>query len=87
MEQWLKDHLRFVLGEAESHIELRDNGIRVSAGPLHYTIHWATIGALVRRHVHPAQFRSVGKVLAEVGRYVTDMVGVPPGGSAMGNSR
>ena len=90
--KWLIAHARYVLGEAESHIGLGDNGIRVSAGPFHYTIHWATIGALLRRHVHPQQFLSVGKVLTAVGSYVSDVArgdekgsNDKPAGSAMGN--
>lgn len=91
--KWLLNHARFVLGEAESHIDVQDKGIRVSAGPFHYLICWATIGHVLRRHVHPAHFLSVGKVLTAAGRYVTDVArgaekgadDARPSGSAMGN--
>ena len=92
MTEWLKHHLLDVLGDKDAHVEVRDNGIRVSAGPFHYVICWATIGALLRRHVHPAQWLAVGKVLTAAGRYVTDVArGAETGedakaaGSAMGN--
>lgn len=66
-------HLLGALASKAAHIELRDNGIRISAGLLHQTIHWATLGALVKEHVHFVHLKTVATVLRQAADYVDNM--------------
>lgn len=66
-------HLLSALASKAAHIELRDNGVRITAGLLHQTVHWSTLGELVREHVHSIHWRTVANGLRQAASYVDEM--------------
>ena len=79
---WIGDHFMRLLASPHPSFEVRETGVRVTEGPLHYTLHWDSLSHWLGRYVHAAQLGTLAKVLRTAARYVDQAAQHGPGGPA-----